>query len=155
MWKSGWFSGFNPKVFRIDCVTSATYYFNDMRRIKSGAIQVDVYKRDYVPTSVSCPSSSESSGAYYGDLYKLDDIYEFSAEITEETLKMMDVGYMSTSEITNPVKLDEAKDIFFKGLQAYGMTISEGGRRKKIFKMNRPASRKSERQRRHKYDLEL
>ena len=140
------FSSAEKRYYKVDCNTNASYYFNNMHREKSGAVQVEVYKRDF--EYYSCPSSSSSSsssswggsknskqyngGLLDGDIYKLVDRYIFSLELTEETLKFVDVGIFSSSEITSPQKIDECKKIFMKGLQEYGMKLdSSGGNNRK------------------------
>jgi len=145
------FSITEKRYYKVDCNTNASYYFNGMHREKSGAIQVDLYKMDFQPYSCPSSSSSSSSSSWGGsnsqkqqkggfldsEIYRLQEQYLFSAELTEESLKYMDVGLFSSSEITSPMKIDECKKIFMKGLQEYGMQLeSSGGRKRKSVKRN-------------------
>jgi hypothetical protein len=138
------FSTAENRYYKVDCNTNASYYFYNMHREKSGAVQVEVYKRDF--EHYSCPSSSSSSsswggsrnnkqyngGFFDGDIYQLVNRYVFSVELTEETLKYIDVGVFSSSEITSPERINECKKIFMKGLEEYGMKIeSVGGNNRK------------------------
>ena len=59
------FSSAEKRYYKVDCNTNASYYFNNMHREKSGAVQVEVYKRDFI--HYSCPSSSSSSSSWGGN----------------------------------------------------------------------------------------
>ena len=143
----GFFSTFEPNLYKLDCNQTASFYFNFMHRLESGAVQVQVYSREFEP--YSCPSSSSSSwggsknnkkyngGFLANETYVLKDRYIFSVELTEETTKFMDVGIFSTSEITSPLKVQENSKIFKKGLKEYGMPEAKTGGRKKSAKQNR------------------
>jgi hypothetical protein len=145
----GFLSSFEPNLYKLDCNQTASFYFNNMHREKSGAVQVEVYSREF--EHYSCPSSSSSSSSWggsknnkqynggflAGETYVLKDRYIFSVELTEETLKFIDVGIFSSSEITSPLKVQEISKIFKKGLQEYGMPEAKSGGRKKSAKQNR------------------
>lgn len=137
--KSGFFSYTENRYYKVDCNTNARHYFYCIHREKSGPIQVEIYKSDFerysCPSTNSSSSSSWSGGMFDSDVYRLEERYHFTVEITEESIKFIDVGIFSSSEITSPMKIDECKKIFMKGLQEYGMPVeTSGGRQRKSSK---------------------
>jgi hypothetical protein len=106
-------------LYKLDCNQTDSFFFNNMHRTKSGAVQVEIYSRGFVPIHVTC-SDGQSPIGYTGDLYELRNIYKFSVELTDDILKFMDVGTFSSSEITSPQQVRENNNIFKKGLEEYG-----------------------------------
>ena len=132
----GFLSSFEPNLYKLDCNQTTSFYFNNMHREKSGAVQVEVYSREFVQANVRC-SDGRSPEGNSANLYELKDVYKFSVELTEETVKFVDVGFFTSSEITSPLKVQENSKIFKKGLEEYGMSEAKSGGRKKSAKQNR------------------
>jgi hypothetical protein len=119
-----------------------------MHKDKSGAVEVEVYSQSYVQTYVTCPNGDRPDES--SNLYKLENLYKFSAQITEETVKFMDVGYFSTSEITSPIKVQENSKIFMRGLEEYGFKHEKSGGKNRKSNKRRSNKRRSNNRRSNK-----
>ena len=171
MWRKGWFSNTEPKVFRVNCNDMTTYYFNDMRKDRDNNIQVDVYKRDFVPTEVHCRnmmSSSSSQQKKKMELYELKDSYLFTAQLNEQDTKFVDVGLLSKNEILDQNLIDDSELIFKSGLKSYGFgefRVQQGGQKDSNVRFNKKRNNPKNREnnllddfdkrnfRIHKYDI--
>ena len=138
---SGFLSSSEPSLYKLNCNDNKSYYFNNMHKDKSGAIEVEVYSQSYVQTYVRCPNGDRPDDS--SNLYKLENLYIFSAQITEDTVKFMDVGYFSTSEITSPLKVQEYSKIFMRGLEEYGFKNEKSGGKNRKSNKRKSNNRKS------------
>jgi|688.fasta_scaffold795695_1 hypothetical protein len=146
---SGFFSSFEPSLYKLNCNDNISYYFNNMHKDKNGSIEVEVYSQSFKPANVRCSNGSEVDGGT-SDLYRLENIYKFSVQINEETVKFMDVGFFSTSEITSPLKVQENSKIFMKGLEEYGFKHEKSGGKNRQSNKRKSNKRKSANRRSNK-----
>jgi hypothetical protein len=145
---SGFFSSFEPSLYKLNCNDNISYYFNNMHKDKSGAIEVEVYSQSYVQTYVRCPNGDRPDES--SNLYKLENVYKFSASITEDAVKFLDVGFFSTSEITSPLKVQENSKIFMKGLEEYGFKHEKSGGKNRRSNKRKSNKRKNSNRRSNK-----
>ena len=144
---SGFFSSFEPNLYKLDCNQNTSYYFFHMHRDNDGAVQVEIYSSEFVRAHVSCSDGRDPSS---DDLYKLEQPYKFSVQITEDAVKFLDVGIFSTSEITSPLKVQEYSKIFMRGLEEYGFKHEKSGGKNRKSNKRRSNKRRSNNRRSNK-----